>query len=152
MYYVTLIYGYTIVANLFSVYKECLFRCPLVNRSFYKNGWTRPLRVTWLTVTGASWTWMRWRHRLQTDVTCSPDMTSSLTAPCRSTLHRDLLEHRSRQIMSTDLLCPDFRRSERYKMMTGVCPSVCRCLDLTRERKGLGTQNWQDESQSLSHG
>jgi len=36
-------------------------------------------------------------------------------------------------------------------MMAGVRPSVCRiCLDLTRERKGLEVQNWQDGS--TSHG
>ena len=35
----------------------------------------------------------------------------------------------------------------RYKMMGGVRPSVA-CLDVTRERKGLGCSNWQDESSS----
>jgi len=28
-----------------------------------------------------------------------------------------------------------------YKMMVGVCPSVCRVPRLTRERKGLGSPN-----------
>jgi len=51
-----------------------------LNRSFCRSRSIHPMRVTWLT--GASWTWTRWRHQLETDVTCSPDMTS-LTAFCR---------------------------------------------------------------------
>jgi len=62
-----------------------LFRYSAVDayRSICRSLWTRPLTVTCL-MTCVSWTAIPWHHRPQTDVTCSPDMTSSLTVPCRS--------------------------------------------------------------------
>jgi len=48
----------------------------------------------------------------------------------------------SESLSVSDLLYLDLRREGHYKMMCNVCVSVrpaVACLDLTRERKGLGS-------------